>query len=168
MDPPDGVYGALPPCLEIAVLVKDSVVGQVVLVVDPYQLAIMDNGSGVVEVLFGIHKPHHASYTLGVGHNLLEVAQVVLDEVGLEEEVFRRVTGEGQLGEGEEVHPQFPGPVYVFLYSGSVAAQVTNSGVYLAQAQAEGTHQAKGWADTASVRSRSPGCGIGPTQSSYS
>ena len=42
--------------LEVAVLVEDAVVGQVHLVVDVDQLAVVDDGRGVVDVLVRVHE----------------------------------------------------------------------------------------------------------------
>jgi hypothetical protein len=54
--PSDDKHRARPASLEIAVLVENTVVGQVVFVVDAGQGAIMNYCSSVIQVVLGIHK----------------------------------------------------------------------------------------------------------------
>ncbi|MBA7702951.1 hypothetical protein ES703_111729 [subsurface metagenome] len=61
-----GVYRTLLPRLEVAVLIKDTIVGQVYLVIDTNQLAIVDDCGRIVNVAFGIDETDHDSKPCGV------------------------------------------------------------------------------------------------------
>ena len=76
VDAVDDEDGALGPGLEVAVFVKDAVVGQVHLVIDAHKLPVVRHGRGVVDVPLGVDKAHNDGDALGVGYNLVHLLDV--------------------------------------------------------------------------------------------
>ncbi len=139
-DAVDDEDGAVLAGAEIAVLVEDAVVGEEHLVVDAHQLAVGANGGGVEDVAVSIGEAHHYGDLLGGLHHLAHGLDVALDEVGLEEEVLRRIAGDDELGEGHQVGAQLPGAGHEVKNPGGVALQVAHGGVDLGHGQAQGAH----------------------------
>src|SRR3972149_4456076 len=71
----------------------------------------------------------------------LQRLQVIAHERGAQQKVLRRVSGDGQLREGDDVHPQLAGAAHVLENPGDVAIQVADGGVDLGQADTESTHE---------------------------
>ena len=74
-------------------------------------------------------------------------ASGIEEELALEEEVLRRVAGEGQLREGDEVGLLFPGLIDEHKHPLGVALQVADGGVHLAEGYADGPHESPHSAD---------------------
>src|SRR5258708_4121486 len=55
----DQKEGRLVPGLEVAILIEDAVVGQVMFVIDSNQLPFVDHGGGVVDVMHAIDKTNY-------------------------------------------------------------------------------------------------------------
>ena len=127
--------------LEVAVLVEDAVVGEVLLVVDADQAAVVDDGGGVVDVLILVHEAYHQSDAAAGCRDLLQGAQVVVDEPRSQEQVLRRVAGDGQLGEAEQVDAQLAAALGILQDLGDVALQVADGGVDLSQTDPQDAHQ---------------------------
>ncbi|MBA7693976.1 hypothetical protein ES703_102576 [subsurface metagenome] len=62
----------LPASLEVAVLIKDTVVGQVYLVIDTNKFAIMNHRGGIINVTFGINETNHDGKSQGVINYLVK------------------------------------------------------------------------------------------------
>ena len=140
-DAADGVDGADAAGAEVAVLIKDAVVGQVDLVVDAHELAVAGEGGGVVDlVALAVHKADDDGDAPGGGDDLIEGGEVVADEGGLEEQVLGRVAGEHELGEGDEVGLPLAGLLDAAQDDAGVAGDVADGGVHLRQGQSKGPH----------------------------
>jgi hypothetical protein len=119
--------------VEVALLVEDAVVGQELLVVDALHGAICNDSSGVVEVDVAVDEADDAGDALEPLGDALEGAQVVFDEPGAHEEVFRRVPGDRQLGERDDIGAQLAGAVAVLEDLLDVAIEVADGGVDLGE-----------------------------------
>ena len=67
-------------------------------------------------------------------------SQVLADELRPQEQVLRRIAGDGQLGEGDQVDAEGAGPLDAAQYLGDVALEIADGGVYLGQADAQNRH----------------------------
>ena len=91
-----GRPGTLP---EVAVLVEDAVVWQVMFVVAVQYLATRDHGAGVVEVSVEVDEADGGHDALrNLPGELVERPHVLLDKARAHQEVLGRVAGDGQLG----------------------------------------------------------------------
>src|SRR5207237_7688667 len=88
---------------EIPFLVEDAVVWQKLLVIDGEHTAVMNDGGGIVDIRVGVDEADYGRDSSDVGTDLLEGAEIVVDEVSPQEEVLGRVAGQGELGKGNEV-----------------------------------------------------------------
>jgi len=84
-DAGDHEDGLLLAPLEVAPLVEYPVVGQIHLVVDAGDGAVVQDGGGVVDVVHGVHEAHHHGDPPGLGGDPLDTVQVVLDELRLQD-----------------------------------------------------------------------------------
>jgi hypothetical protein len=125
---------------EVPLLVEDRVVGQEALVVRPHDLSHGADRGGVVQVPSRVHEADHRGAPPGVGGDLRERFPVRGDEAGLEDEILRRVAGDGQLREDGEIAAGRLGLVIGREDAGDVAVEVTDHGVELAQPQADARH----------------------------
>ena len=71
--------------LEVAVLVEDAVVRQVLLVVGAGVHAVVQHGGGIEDVVALVHESDHRGETAAGPRHVGERPQVGLDEGGLEE-----------------------------------------------------------------------------------
>ena len=110
--PIDGVHGADVPPLEVAVLVENPVGWEVHLVVHPCKLSLVGYGGSIVYIGVGVYEAYHYSNISGSCHDPAHGFHVVLDKGGLEEEVLRRVAGDGHLRKGHQVRTQGAGFFY--------------------------------------------------------
>ena len=93
---------------EVAGLVEDAVVGQVLLVVDACLLAVVEDGGGVEDIVRIVDVAHHGRHVqaaCGIAH-LLQRGQICFHEPAPQDEIFRRVAGQRQLGEGHQICTQ--------------------------------------------------------------
>ena len=132
--------GGLPAVGEVALFVEHGVVGQVALVVHPAHLAVGAHRGCVPQVSVHVDEPHHRHAPPGVGRHLLQRSAVVGDEAGLEQQVLRRVAGDGQLGEHRQVAPGRLGLVERLGDPRHVVGQVADTGVDLAARDAQAGH----------------------------
>src|SRR3984893_6105946 len=76
----DAKDGGLATRLEIAVLVKNSVVGQVVLMVDTGQPALGDDGGSIVDIMVTIYKTDDGGQTWQVAallNQFIQLTQII-------------------------------------------------------------------------------------------
>ena len=99
------VHGALPPGLEVALLVEHAIVGREHLVVNTGERAVVRYRGGVVEIGVGVHEPDNRRDAFRRLHGLPHPRLVVLDELVLEQQVLRRIAGNGKLRKRDEVGP---------------------------------------------------------------
>ena len=78
--------------------------------VDAVEHTVVGEGGRVVDVVLEVDEADHRGDALGLGDDVLQRFQVVADEVGLEQQVLRRVPGQGQLRERDQVGAQVAGP----------------------------------------------------------
>ena len=84
--------------LEVAVFIEDAVVGQELLAVDVDETAVVDDGGRVVDVLLGVDEADDQRDAGASLDDFVQRIEVVADELRPQEEVFRRIAGNGQLG----------------------------------------------------------------------
>src|SRR5439155_128589 len=140
----------LAPRLEIAVLVEDAVVRQVLLVVDAGQGPVVDDGGGVEEILALVHAADDGGEAARRLRHVRQRGQVGLDEGGLEEEILGRVAGDRQLGERDEVGTERTRLRQTVHDAPGVTLDVPDGRVDLGQAHAEAPHA--GYCNRAVVR----------------
>ena len=90
---------------EVAVLVEDAVVREVVLAVHASQLAVREHGARVREIAIEERAADERGDPLRRGGDLVERGAGGLDEARAEEQVLGRIARDGELGEEDEVGP---------------------------------------------------------------
>src|SRR5260370_32950579 len=76
MYPVDEEDGSLAPSLKVAILIKNAIVGQVVLVVRADKPSCMDNGRRVINVAITVYEADHSSQPRQVAAECDEVLQL--------------------------------------------------------------------------------------------
>jgi hypothetical protein len=125
---------------KIAVLVKDGVIGQVGLVVDGSDAASVKHRGGVVQVVVPMAKADDGRRAHRCPGDALETGLVGCHKAGLEEQIFRRVAGHRQLGQGHQIGAQVPGAADGAHDLALVAGQVSHGSVDLGQGDAHTVH----------------------------
>ena len=125
---------------EVAGLVEDGVVGQEALAIGADDLAAGADGGGVEEVAVLLDVADDRRAVACAGGELAEHGGVVGDEARLEHEVLRRVAGDRQLGEGDEVAARRVGAVVGVDEEGEVAVEVADGRVELGQRDPNDRH----------------------------
>jgi hypothetical protein len=128
------------PGFEVAGLVEHGVVGQHPLAVRAHHRAVHAHRSRVVEVAVGIDEAHHGGAVPGVRGDGRERVLVVGHEAGLQHQVFRRIAGDGQFGEGHDVAARSLGLVVGGLDECHVAVEIADGGVDLGEGDAQAGH----------------------------
>ena len=93
---------------EVARLVEDAVVRQVLLVVCAGHVAIVDHGGGIEDVVGVVDEADDRGDVQPTSRlaDAFEHRQVVLDETTAQDQVLRRISGQGELGKGDEIGAQ--------------------------------------------------------------
>jgi hypothetical protein len=91
----------------------------------------VDDRCCVVDVRVGVHEANDSGNAAQLAHNAVEGALVVADEGTPQQQVFRRIAGEGQFREGNDVGAEVAGARSVVKDLGSVAIEVADYGVDL-------------------------------------
>ncbi len=125
---------------EVALLVEDGVVRQQTLVVDADHLTSRAHSRRVVQIEAGIDEADHRGAATGTGSHLLQRGAIVGDEPGLQYEVFGRVAGDGELGEGGQVGVGGLGPAERGRDPLDVPIEVADDGVDLAERHPKAGH----------------------------
>ena len=110
----------------------------------PDDLAVGAHRRGVVEVAIGVDEADHGGAATGVRGDLGQRLVVVGDEPGLQHEVLRRVPGDGQLGEGDDVATGGLRLVVGGDDLGDVAVEVADRRVQLGEGDSQAGHDSKG------------------------
>jgi len=110
-------------------------------VVDALELAVEHEGGRVVDVQVEVDETDHGGDAFGRRHHLVQLAQVVADEAGLQEEVLGGVAGQGQLGEYDQVGLLAARPRHPVDDLLGVAAQVAHGAVDLGQRHSQRTRE---------------------------
>src|SRR5712691_6563438 len=118
---------------EVALLVEHAVVGQEDLVVHGLQLSVVDEGRSVEDVAVLVDEADHCRDSLGGADDKVEVLEVVADESGLQDEVFGRIAGDGQLRKANDVDALVAGASDPVDDQACIAAEVPDGGVDLSQ-----------------------------------
>ena len=90
---------------EVALLVEHRVVRKVLLAIDTLHPAHGAHGGRVVEIAGPLRKPDDRSALVGPRRNLLECLRRTGDEGRAQEEILRRIPGNRQLREHDQVGP---------------------------------------------------------------
>ena len=125
---------------EVAGLVEHGVVGQHPLAIRAHHGAVHAHRSRVVEVAVGIDEAHHCGAVPRVRGDGGERVLVVGHEAGLQHEVFRRIAGDGQFGEGHDVAARCLGLVVGGLDERHVAVEIADGWVDLGEGDAQAGH----------------------------
>ena len=100
----EGHHAAIRARSEIALLVKYAVVGQVLLEVAGDQLALLIEGSGVIERRpFTPGMPHQNGAAALPGRDASQRSIDTDHQVAAQQQVFRRIAGQGELGAHQQV-----------------------------------------------------------------
>ena len=127
----------LGPALEVAVLVEDPVVGEIHLAVYGGHPAVREHGRGVVHVVGALRKAHHGRDPVRLRGQLLERRRGGVQEARLQQQVLRRVSGEGQLREHDHRGLVLARTRRVVGDLARVAADVAHRGVDLRKGHSE-------------------------------
>lgn len=84
---------------KIAFFIENGVIGEVILVIDPCDLSVIDESAGVIDVFaIEVNKADVCSYAFGGFGDLLEGGDIIGDELGFKDQVFRGVAGYCEFG----------------------------------------------------------------------
>ena len=119
--------------LEVAHLVEDAVVGEVDLAVDRLHAAVGADRGGVVGVLGTLGEPDDRDDVHRLGGDPLQRLAGIGEEVLLEQEVLRRVAGDRELGEEDDLGTRLPRLAQAREDLLGVAGDVADGGVELGQ-----------------------------------
>ena len=125
---------------EVAGLVEHRVVRQQTLAVGAEHAAVGADRRGVEQVEVGVDEAEHRRAPTGVPGEPHERRLGVGDEPGLEHEILRRVAGDRQLGERDDVAAGGLGEVVGVQDLGDVAVEVPDGGVELGERDSENRH----------------------------
>ncbi len=128
---------------EVAGLVEHGVVREQPLAVRAEDLALGADRGGVEQVAVLVDEPDHGRAVPGTGGELGQRGLVVGDEARLDHEVFRRVPGDRQLREGDDVATGFLGAVVGIDQLGHVAIEIADGGVELRQRDTHHGHNSR-------------------------
>ena len=123
--------------LEVADLVEDAVVGQAHLAVDALDVAVGQDGERVVDVVVALGEADQRDDAVGILGQPVDGGARVAQEVLLEQQVLRRVAGDRQLGERDELCAGLLGAGDAVADRGFVAGEIADGGVELAQGEAQ-------------------------------
>ena len=126
--------------LEVAVLVEDAVVRQILLVIDPGSDSVVQHGRRVEDVVALVDEAHHDREPPRDACHLVERLQIRLDEGGLEQEILGRIAGDRELGEGHQLGAERARPLDRVHDHADVAVEVADRGVDLPQGDTEPSH----------------------------
>ena len=137
-------HRALGPALEIAFLVKDTVVGEVDLPVDGGYAASVQESRCVIDrgvVLCGtIHKSDDGADANGPCGDLIKRGPVVPDKPSVQHEIFWRVSGDRQFRERHQLCAGLARRYHGVDYQLDVAVDISDGGVHLRQRYTENPH----------------------------
>ena len=122
--------------LEVPVLVEDPVVGEEVLLVDGLQLAVDDHRAGVEEVAVEVRKTDERGDPRCRSRDLVQRLPGGPEKLGRRSRSFRRIAGDCELGEENEVGAGGTGIVEAGEDPVAVAVEVTDDGVDLGEREA--------------------------------
>ena len=138
--PVDGVDWRRVAGPEVALLVEDAVIGQVHLAVDAGHLAVAGHGGGVVDVLAGLDEADDRGDPARRLDDAVEGGEVAPDELLLEQQVFGRIAGRRQLGEGDKIGAGRLRPLDALDGLRGVAVEVADGGIDLGERHPKGVH----------------------------
>ena len=119
--------------LEVALLVEHAVVRQKHLVVDGLDLAVVQKRRGIEDIAGLVDEPHDGRDALRGAGDDVELREVVAHKRWLEHEVLRRVAGDHELGEADDVHTGVAGALDPVDDQPCIAGQVADRGVDLCE-----------------------------------
>ncbi len=137
-DAVDVDHRSVAPALEVAVLVEDAVVGQVVLAVDAADLAVGEHGGAVVDVVRPLREADDGDDPLRLLGDALERLADVREDVLAQQQVLGRVADDRQLGEQHELRAGLARLHEALTDHGLVPADVADDGVDLRESDAHG------------------------------
>jgi hypothetical protein len=125
---------------EITLLVEHAIVGQQALVVDAGHLSSMTHCRRVVQIETSIDEADHRNAIGSGGGNLVQRLEIVVHETRLQQQVFRRIARDGQLGEHRYVGAGLGSTGQRFDNARHVSLQVTDNGVELTRGHPDLRH----------------------------
>ena len=133
---------------EVAALVEDAVVGQVLLVIDTGAAAVVEDGGGVAGVRGEVDEADDGGDVQAAGGLLdaVERGQVLRHEGAAQDEVLGWVAGDGQLRQHDEVAGGRFGVADGGANAVGVAIEVADGGVDLGEGDAKAAHGGGFWA----------------------
>ena len=127
--------------MKVAFFVEHAVVRQEVLAIGVHEPTARNHRSGVVDIrAVGVHEADDDYQVLRRSDDFVERLEVVADEVGLEQQVFGRVTGECEFGKRDEVGGYRARATDVIDYQIGVAHKIADRRIDLSQCYSDGVH----------------------------
>ena len=123
--------------LEISELVEHTVVGKVYLVITRYELPILRNGGRIEYVVLPIDESDDRRDVACAADDLVERFEIRIDELRLEQQVFRRVSRQHKLGKCDDVRIDIARAIHPLDDFASVSLHVANDDVNLSHRQTQ-------------------------------
>jgi hypothetical protein len=123
--------------LKVSEFVKDPVIGQINLVIDRYELAVLRYGGRIENIVPTIHESDNDCDFTASGYDLLQRGEVCVDELGFKQQIFRRISGQGELGKSDHIRVNVAGVIDPFENFAGISLDVTHDNVYLCHSQTQ-------------------------------
>jgi hypothetical protein len=138
----ESVNRKLPAGREISEFVKDPVVRQKYLAIDIDDLPAGDNSGSIVNILIfpPVYKPYYGGYAVDLTAQFLYFGYVVGDELWLEDEVFRGISGHRQFRKNGYIGLAPFCPSDLFHDPCRITGNVTDHWIYLRKGQPQNPH----------------------------
>ena len=95
--------------------------------------AVGHEGGGVEDILVSVHEANHGGDPFHLPDDPVQDREVVGDELGAQQEVFRRIARDGQFREHDQIGLRRPGRIQSFEHQSGIAVEVADGRVHLSQ-----------------------------------
>ena len=112
--------------LEVPLLIEHAVVRQKDLVVDSFDLAVVQEGGGVEDGPILVDESHDRRDACRRLRDNLQLSEVVADERRLQDQVFGRVAGDSQLRKADDVRAQASSAIHPVDDQAGIALQIAD------------------------------------------
>src|SRR4030095_7096450 len=123
--------------LKVPKFVEHAIIGQIYLVVDRHLLSVLDNRSGIEDVILPVDKANHGRNVTAPIHNFVEGCEVRVDKFRLQYKVFGRITGECKFGERHNICVDITRAIHPFQDLLRIAINVSDDDVNLCHRQTQ-------------------------------
>ena len=123
--------------LEIAVLIKHAVVGEVLLVIHIGQFLLMQQCRSIENVIPAVDEAGQNGDVLTVGQQFMEIIEILIDELRAQQQVLCRIAGQRHLWKCDDIALLRPSLLDIFYDFLKIPVDIPDRHIDLGQRQAE-------------------------------